>query len=199
MGAEAQPEPTLLADVRWLRLLAARLAGAADGDDLAQDTMMVALRRLPPEGEQRRPWLVVTARNLWRRRRRDQGRRRQHDAALETPEPAPTAEAALERLDTLRLVADLVRALPDPYRATVLMRYFEGKSAAESPPPPASPRAPCAGGSRKRSIASGWPWTRAMVASGVAGPCCCCRSGRDRAALPWPAWESGRWSPLPPR
>jgi RNA polymerase sigma factor (sigma-70 family) len=133
VGAEPRPHPAtdLLVDVRWLRLLAARLAGGgADGDDLAQETMLVALGKAPA-GEGLRPWLVVTARNLWRRRRRDENRRRIRDGALESPEPQVNAETSLERLDTLRVVADLVRALPDPYRATVLMRYFEGKSAAE--------------------------------------------------------------------
>jgi RNA polymerase sigma factor (sigma-70 family) len=121
----------LLADVAWLRLLARQLAGGADGDDLAQDTVMVALGKSRPEGAGLRPWLVVTARNLWRRRRRDESRRRARHAALEEPEPAVSAEATLERLDTLAAVAELVRRLPDPYRATVLARYLDSKSAVE--------------------------------------------------------------------
>ena len=130
MPADAGPAQ-LLADAGWLRLLAQRLAGGADGDDVAQEAMLVALGKPRPAGEGLRPWLVVTARNLLRRRRRDERRLQARHAALEAPEPAATAEAALERLDTLRVVAELVRALPDPYRATVLARYFEGKSAVQ--------------------------------------------------------------------
>jgi RNA polymerase sigma factor (sigma-70 family) len=127
-----RPAADLLADLQWLQLLAARLTGGgAEADDLAQDTWTIALRRQRLDGGGLRGWLVLTARNLWRRRRRDQARRRELHPTAESASPAPGADLLLERLELLRTVADLVGALPEPYRATVLMRYFEGRTAAE--------------------------------------------------------------------
>jgi RNA polymerase sigma factor (sigma-70 family) len=126
------PAEDLLADLQWLQRLAMRLTGSgADADDLAQDTWTIALRRQRLEGDGLRGWLVLTARNLWRRRRRDRARRREDQVTPESAAPDPGPDLLLERLELLRTVADLVRALPEPYRATVLMRHFEGRTAAE--------------------------------------------------------------------
>jgi RNA polymerase sigma factor (sigma-70 family) len=133
MADDAAPKDAdLLADVRWLRNLARRLAGGGnDADDLMQDTWMVALRRQRPRNEALRPWLTVAARFLWRRRRRDASRRNAREATVDELAPAGSAESALERLVLLRSLAELVEALPDPYRVTIVMRFFEDRSAAE--------------------------------------------------------------------
>ena len=49
----------------------------------------------------------------------------QSDAALASP------ERLVERVETQRTLASLVVRLDEPYRATILLRYYEGLSAAD--------------------------------------------------------------------
>jgi RNA polymerase sigma factor (sigma-70 family) len=136
-GMAPTPEE-LLAHAGWLRRLAVSLVGPAAGaDDLVQETWLAALRHPPARPGPLRPWLAQVLRNLVRMRRRAQGVRtaKQPEAQrLEEERGAPaiaSPEALLGKLEVERLLARLVAELDEPYRQTVLLRYFEGWSAAD--------------------------------------------------------------------
>ncbi len=114
----------LLAHTGFVRELARRLVlDEADADDVAQQTWLAALRRPPDGSRDVRPWLATVVRNtawsLFRGRRRQ----REREAAAARPE-AVHDRRGRERL--LRLVTGAVLSLDEPYRETVLLRFFEG-------------------------------------------------------------------------
>lgn len=122
----------LLAHAEWLRRLAGRLVSPAELDDLVQETWKAAVRS-PPKGDPQdaRPWLARVLRNLARNRWRTRTRADRVIAAAPPP-PAPLSpDVLLERARTERRLADVVLTLEEPYRSTILLRYYEGKSAAE--------------------------------------------------------------------
>jgi RNA polymerase sigma factor (sigma-70 family) len=123
------------AEARWLQQLALRLTqNNADADDLTQDTLAVALSKPPPNAAGLRPWLAVIGRNLFLQHRRNRLRRARILATLpsadETAASGP-AHDALERLELLKILATLIQALDEPYRETVVLRFLEGRTAAE--------------------------------------------------------------------
>src|SRR5688572_17194565 len=128
----ASPEE-LLAHAAWLRRLAHHLVGgAADADDLVQDTWLAALRRPPATDRPLRPWLAEVLRNFVRMRvRGDRRRGAREQAQVDVgPAAAPSAAELVDRVETQRLLAALVVELDEPYRSTVLLRYVEGLTAA---------------------------------------------------------------------
>ncbi len=133
-GNETADVQDLLHHAEWLRHLATRLVNESDVDDVLQETWMAAMRSPPRSaGAAARPWLAEVARNFARRRWRTGGVRRRAEAELgqiETP-PVEAADELLERATVQRALADLVLALDEPYRTAVLLRYYEGKSAAD--------------------------------------------------------------------
>lgn len=131
MGATMTPPARiedLLAHADWLRRLATHVARGADADELIQDTWIAALRS-PPDGDRPpRPWLAEVLRNFARRRGNVEQRRRSAEVA--SPGLVPSAEEILERAEAQRILAELVVALPEPYRGTVMLRYYDGLSSA---------------------------------------------------------------------
>ena len=124
----------LLADGLWLRRLARRLAVCeSDADDAIQDTWLAALRAPPEADRPARPWLMSVLRHALRRRNRTDCRRRsrEHQVAAGGPDSAEYAEEALERLELHRLIAELVSSLEEPYRSTIVWRFFDGRSGAQ--------------------------------------------------------------------
>jgi len=99
--------------------------GRADVDDVVQDVFVTALERL---GELREPaafggWLGTIARH----RATDHGRRMPPTETLVHEVAAPGDRDRLEALAIL----DAIRALPDAYRETLVLRLVEGMSGAE--------------------------------------------------------------------
>lgn len=121
----------LLADAAWLRRLASSLAGEADADDVVQESWIAAWRKQPDEGRPLRPWLSRVARDLAAMRRRSERRRLAREAAIEPDRESQTPDAMLEQVRLHRLLADLVLGLAEPYRSTIVARFFEGASSAE--------------------------------------------------------------------
>jgi len=97
---------------------------AGDAEDVVQDVFVKALRSLAGlrDAEAVGPWLCRVARNS----ATDFLRRRRSTEALppEIARPAPPVAEAREALDA-------VRALPEAYRETLLMRLVEGMSGPE--------------------------------------------------------------------
>lgn len=101
------------------------LARVAYGEaaDLVQDTFATALARLPQLGDPAAfpGWLMSIARN----RAIDHGRRKKPQEELtDIPVPAPRSAEVAEVLTALR-------ALPDAYRETLVMRLIEGMTGPE--------------------------------------------------------------------
>jgi RNA polymerase sigma-70 factor (ECF subfamily) len=127
----------LLQHASWMRRLARSLTGDdAAADDLVQETWMAALRSPPRAGETVRPWLGRVLRNVRVTGfRRDSRRARRHEAvaAAEATVTAanPTSDRLLETMQQQRQLSELVLALDEPYRSTLLMRFYEELSAAD--------------------------------------------------------------------
>jgi RNA polymerase sigma factor (sigma-70 family) len=121
----------LLAHADWLRRLALHVAQGdfAAADDAVQETFVAALRSPPGRGRRAEPWMAEVLRNFLRRARRGQRARLAREATA-MPAALATPDELLERAEAQRLLADLVMGLEEPFRATVLLRYFEGRSAA---------------------------------------------------------------------
>jgi RNA polymerase sigma factor (sigma-70 family) len=123
----------LLAEHRWVHRLARSLVGDADdADDLVQETWLAAVRRPPAAGAPARPWLATVARNeaatfgLARRRRKAR-----EAEAERARDPAEVPEDLVASFQVQRVLAELVEGLAEPFRRTLLLRYYGGHSAAE--------------------------------------------------------------------
>jgi RNA polymerase sigma-70 factor (ECF subfamily) len=120
----------LLAHAEWVRRLAAALVRADDADDVAQQAFAQALVS-PPPSRNLRAWFAAIVRNVARRRRRDDATRARYEAfapaAIESGDPA----LAVARAELHRRVVDAVLALAEPYRSTLVLRFFDDKPAEE--------------------------------------------------------------------
>jgi RNA polymerase sigma factor (sigma-70 family) len=110
-----------------LRSLARRLVGGELGDDLAQDTMLVALTR--PPAEPGIGWLRRVLRNEHRGYVRRTLRRRAREQAVVGDAIASTPDPAQAQI--LRAMVEIVEGLDEPYREAVVARFLEERSAAE--------------------------------------------------------------------
>jgi RNA polymerase sigma factor (sigma-70 family) len=120
-----RPE-VLLEHAGWVRRLAGRLlADAAAADDAAQEALVVALGGGPGDASQARPWLAAVLRNVVRHMRRATGRRDARERAVARNEAVEATDEIVARASLQRAVVDAVLALAEPYRTTVLMRFFD--------------------------------------------------------------------------
>jgi RNA polymerase sigma-70 factor (ECF subfamily) len=116
--------PRLHAD--YVRRLARSLVfDDALADDVAQDVWVAALEHGPRESGSLRAWLATLARNLAWKSRRGERRRAAREESAARPEAVPSAAEILERESVRRGVIEVVLALEEPYRATIVLRYFE--------------------------------------------------------------------------
>ena len=121
----------ILSDSAWLRRLASRLvADAAERDEVVQRVWLEALQHAPATANLR-PWLTVVLRNVARMRFRSDARRRTREEAAVMPARPATPEELVDRVEAERAVAGELLAVSEPYRTTLLLRYYEDLSAAE--------------------------------------------------------------------
>ncbi|MBC8328686.1 MAG: sigma-70 family RNA polymerase sigma factor [Planctomycetes bacterium] len=116
----------LLANAGWIKRLALVLLGD-DGlaGDVVQETWIRALQH--PRKAEHRSWLATVTRNLALDRRRQRKRAGSPPAAeLASKEQRP--DEILGRADASRKLVDAVLDLPEPYRTTLLHRYFDDLS-----------------------------------------------------------------------
>jgi len=124
----------LLAHVAWVQRLARALVGDPSlADDLAQETLRVGIER-PPDATARGPrlrgWLARVARRLAIDRARSDARRgaREITASRAAAAERRAGESPLdvvERSARQQRVVEAVMALAEPYRTTVLLRFFD--------------------------------------------------------------------------
>jgi len=117
----------LLEQTTWMRALARSLVHEPErAEDLTQETLAIALERPPVDSGSLRGWLAEVMRNLFREDLRKQGARKAREVDAARPETLPGTDELLERLGAQQRVADRLLALEEPYRTTILLRYYEG-------------------------------------------------------------------------
>jgi RNA polymerase sigma factor (sigma-70 family) len=101
-------------------------------EDVLQETWTTALARPPAQQGSLRPWLRTVLQNLVRLQARGDSRRQTREREADViPEPLPSADELLSRHQSLTLLAQMVAALDEPYRSTVLLCYGEELSPSE--------------------------------------------------------------------
>jgi RNA polymerase sigma factor (sigma-70 family) len=127
-----QNPQALLEQTGWIHALARRLVADPHlAADLAQETCVDAIERQPDALRPLRGWLAAVMRNNLAKLRRGEGNRAARERAAGGAEPAPSAHDVVEKAESHRNVVLAVLALDEPYRSTLLMRFFEQLSYAE--------------------------------------------------------------------
>ena len=108
---------------RFLRRLACGLLeDANDVDDVLQETWLVARRSEAPRG---RGWLAGVVRNIAAQFTRSEARRSVREESAARTEVMPSIADSAARLNQMRSVVDALEELDEPYRTTLLMRFFD--------------------------------------------------------------------------
>ncbi|MFQ5653621.1 MAG: RNA polymerase sigma factor [Planctomycetota bacterium] len=117
----------LLEHAGWLRALARSLVrDPSSAEDLMQQTWTAAIEAPPRQEGAARAWLGSVVRNLAARRHREMVRRHRRERLVARHEGVESSTGSLlERAELQRRVVDAVLALEEPYRTTVLLRFFE--------------------------------------------------------------------------
>jgi RNA polymerase sigma factor (sigma-70 family) len=125
--AERVPLEVLLEHREWVRALARSLMNDSNAaDDVEQETWRLALERPPRHAGSLRAWFGTVVRNAARvAERSERSRARRESAVAWRPEPRWPDDLVAEAEIQHRLV-EAVLELDEPYRATVLARYFQG-------------------------------------------------------------------------
>ncbi len=125
MSPRFAPE-RLLEHVAWVRRLAARLIDDHHAaDDVAQETLAIALRGGPRDASRARPWLAAIARSVASRMRRTRRRREARELVAASAEALDATDEIVARASLQRAVVDAVLALAEPYRTIILRRFFD--------------------------------------------------------------------------
>ena len=121
------PLERLLAHRAWVRRVAcAMVADAATAADLEQEAWLRALTDRPRSEASARGWFRTVLRRTASNLRRGGDRRRAREEAAARPEGgSPSPGELVEEAATARRVLGAVMDLAEPYRTTVLLRYYE--------------------------------------------------------------------------
>jgi len=126
-GDQAMNHDELFEHAAWVRHLALELVGDHNvAEDLVQETWLAFLVRRPTTERPVRPWLARVVRNQAALRRRKRAGERAREEEVARAEQIDDASKLVERAETSRKLIGHVLALDDPYRTTVLLRYYEG-------------------------------------------------------------------------
>ncbi|MEQ8764281.1 MAG: RNA polymerase sigma factor [Planctomycetota bacterium] len=122
----------LIRDSRWLRRLAqGLLRDEASVDDVLQQTWLASREAPPRDDRAHRSWLRTVVRRLAARQHRDAMRRRQREEKFAPSEAMPDTASLVQRAEMQRRINEAVLELGEPYRSTVLLRYFEDLTSEE--------------------------------------------------------------------
>ena len=115
----------LLAHAGWMRTLAGQLVrDAGHADDVAQDSWLAAARRPPGRAADPTAWLARVVTNTARQLARGESRRARRERAAARPEALPSTYELVEQAELQRDLASAILALEEPYRSTVLLRFY---------------------------------------------------------------------------
>ncbi len=116
----------LLEQTAFVRRLARRVAGP-DHEDVAQETMLAGLRARPRDARKWRGWLAAVVRNQTRmaHRRRTRRTARERSSGARRDKTAPSTDDVVAKLELHRQLVVEALALREPYRSTIIARYFE--------------------------------------------------------------------------
>jgi RNA polymerase sigma-70 factor (ECF subfamily) len=116
----------LVEHMGFLRALAQKLVfDEGQAEDVVQDALAVALQNRPRHPARLRAWLARITRNLALNKRRSEHRRAHRERVAARPEGQPATGDVAARLDLHRLVVREVKLLDEPYRTTIVMRFFD--------------------------------------------------------------------------
>jgi RNA polymerase sigma factor (sigma-70 family) len=120
----------LLAQEGWVRALARKLVSReSEAEDVAQSALAVALERPPHSGESApilRAWLAQVARRLVIGGERAASRRLERERRVARAEALPSASEIHAQEEERRIVVEALLALGEPFRTTLLLRYYRG-------------------------------------------------------------------------
>lgn len=110
----------------WLRRLAIAVARDSHaGEDISQDALLAAIEARPAVIEDLRSWLRGIVRNLIRRHLRDEDHRKLREERAARRGSSEDSALAFERFEIQEALLGAVRDLKEPYRTTVVLRWFE--------------------------------------------------------------------------
>ncbi len=119
----------LLEHAEWVRVLATRLV-RDDQDDAVQELWLSAIKSPPDSERPAKPWLAKVLQNAARKRFRDESIRARNEV-LPAADHDTGPEALVGRVQVQQRLVQHVLELEEPFRQTVLLRFFEGLSSAE--------------------------------------------------------------------
>lgn len=127
VDAPSRIEPeSLLDEARFVQRLARALVHRADvADDIAQDVLVTALQPSSTAPHHLRGWLATLTRRLASRFRTQERRRAIHEAHAAKATADEREQRTVERLRLQRRLCEAVESLPEPYRTTVTLRFFD--------------------------------------------------------------------------
>ncbi|MFT5200050.1 MAG: RNA polymerase sigma factor (sigma-70 family) [Planctomycetota bacterium] len=99
--------------------------------DLVQETWVRALRRPPKEPGAIKGWLARVAKNLVHDSHRRSATRTHREESVSRPEADTSAATSEERLRLHQQIVDAVMDLDEPYRAVMILTYYEDLSATQ--------------------------------------------------------------------
>lgn len=96
--------------------------------DISQDTWMRALKRPPAEERSIRAWLSKVVRNINLNTQRSESRRKERERTSIEPGKTLPPDEIVARGEARRHLIEAVLGLQDPFRTTILLRFYENMS-----------------------------------------------------------------------
>jgi RNA polymerase sigma factor (sigma-70 family) len=123
---------TLLSQREWVRKMARALVwGDQQAEDLEQEAWLASLETPPRDDVSPRGWLATVLRRTAGRLGRRDLRRQEIDIGRGPGGASPAAADVVAAAELQEKVVRLALALAEPYRQTILLRFFEGLSIRE--------------------------------------------------------------------